>query len=83
LEGAGKGVESLNGKGFDEAGLSGEVMIGSGVTDACTPRDLAEGDAVDAAFCKELEAGFEEGVPEVAVMVGGIFTHNLTHNLTS
>ena len=55
----------------DQGAAVGEVVIRRRVAHARAAGDFAQREAVDASLGEELEAGIEEGPPQVAVVVAG------------
>ena len=71
LEGGSEELEALRHDRADQGAAVGEVVIRRRVAHARAAGDFAQREAVDASLGEELEAGIEEGPPQVAVVVAG------------
>ena len=69
LESGSEELEALRDDRADQGAAVGEVVIRRRVADARAAGDFAQREAVDASLGEELEAGVEEGPPQVAVVV--------------
>jgi hypothetical protein len=70
LHGGSEALEAFDGDSSEEVGFVVEVAIGGVVGDAGAASHFAEGEGFGTGFGDELEGGVEEGVAEVAVVVG-------------